>query len=118
MGVTDRQTPTEPPTTPPTASPSTSSAATGGTSPGRPAPGAGTVSWLGPDRPVLRLATAAWLVVNMVNVTIWAAMCVTGLRWENPWWLWSFAPPGAALAALWWITDTVRRGRPDRGGHV
>ncbi|MEV5571333.1 hypothetical protein AB0L06_14880 [Spirillospora sp. NPDC052269] len=74
-------------------------------------PRAGTVSWLGPDRPVLRLLTAAWLVVNMVSVVVWAAICVTGLHWETPWWIWSFAPPGAALAALWWITDTLRKGR-------
>lgn len=75
---------------------------------GRSVPRAATVAWLGPDRPVLRLLTAAWLVVNMVNVTIWAAVCVTGLRWESPWWLWTFAPPGAVLAAVWWITDTRR----------
>ncbi|MCP2338657.1 hypothetical protein [Actinomadura rupiterrae] len=74
----------------------------------RPAGRAGTVSWFGPDRPVLRFITAAWLILNMVNVTVWAAVCVTGLHWESPWWLWTFAPPGAVLAGLWWLTDTKR----------
>ncbi|MFC4906699.1 hypothetical protein [Actinomadura gamaensis] len=72
------------------------------------APRAATVSWFGPDRPVLRFLTAAWLVVNMVNVTVWAAVCVTGLHWESPWWLWTFAPPGALLAGFWWLTDGKR----------
>ncbi|MFC5180811.1 hypothetical protein [Actinomadura harenae] len=69
---------------------------------------AATVAWLGPDRPLLRFLTAAWLIVNMVSVVVWAVLCITGLHWETPWWLWSFAPPGAVLAALWWITDTRR----------
>jgi hypothetical protein len=51
---------------------------------------------------VLRVFTALWLVSSLVNVAIWALVCVTTVSWHYPWWLWVAVPQGAVIVALSW----------------
>lgn len=51
---------------------------------------------------VLRFFTVLWLVSSLVNVAIWALVCVTTFSWHYPWWLWVAVPQGAVIVALSW----------------
>jgi hypothetical protein len=54
------------------------------------------------DHPTLRLLTALWAGITMINFVVWAMVCTISLSWDSPWWLWTFIPGGAVLGALWW----------------
>lgn len=40
-----------------------------------------------------------WLSVSLVNVAIWAVLCVATMSWIYPWWVWVAGPWGAVLLA-------------------
>jgi len=61
------------------------------------------------DRPGLRGLTLAWAAINAVQFVVWAAISVLTLHLGSPWWLWSFAIPGAALAGAWRFTSPNRQ---------
>jgi hypothetical protein len=51
----------------------------------------------------MRVLTTIWLSLSVVNMVIWAILCVTLGDLVYPWWLWVAIPPGSALAVLWWM---------------
>lgn len=57
----------------------------------RPAPTAGEHGHRG--------AVRAWLSVSLVNVAIWAIVCLATMSWIYPWWIWVAGPWGAVLLA-------------------
>ncbi len=46
-----------------------------------------------------RLMWASWASVSLMNVIIWAVICLGTTDWIYPWWVWVAGPWGAALAA-------------------
>jgi hypothetical protein len=48
-----------------------------------------------------RGGTAAWLSVSVLNVVIWALVCVATREWIYPWWIWIAVPWGAVLLMRW-----------------
>jgi hypothetical protein len=64
------------------------------------------------DRRGLRLVTMAWAGINLIHIVIWTITCLVTLHLENPWWIWSFAIPGALLAGAWWYTNPDRQRGP------
>lgn len=46
-----------------------------------------------------RGAVRAWLSVSVVNVAIWAIVCLATMSWIYPWWVWVAGPWGAVLLA-------------------
>ncbi|MQA15630.1 MAG: DUF1707 domain-containing protein [Pseudonocardiaceae bacterium] len=46
-----------------------------------------------------RGAVLAWLSVSLVNVVIWAVVCLATVSWIYPWWVWVAGPWGAVLLA-------------------
>lgn len=63
------------------------------------------------DRRGLRIVTLAWAGLSAVQFVIWAIICVATLHVDGPWWMWSFAIPGALLAGAWWLTSPNRPGQ-------
>jgi hypothetical protein len=49
----------------------------------------------------VRLLTAAWVVGSVVCMLVWAAICISNLDWQSPWWLWTLISPVPVLALLW-----------------
>lgn len=60
-----------------------------------------------------RGAVAAWASVSLINVVIWALVCLFTLGWIYPWWVWIAGPWGAVLLAGW-VGDRVRSAGPQR----
>lgn len=53
------------------------------------------------ERDRMRGGVAAWLGVSVVNLLIWAVVCVATVGWVYPWWVWVAGPWGAVLIARW-----------------
>jgi hypothetical protein len=54
----------------------------------------------------LRVVTWIWLLVNLLQVVIWAAASVIGQHFVNPWWLWTLAVGGVVVGGLWWFAGS------------
>lgn len=54
-----------------------------------------------PERGHGRATLAAWLSLSVINVVIWAVVCLTTWRWIYPWWIWVALPWGAVLFMRW-----------------
>ncbi|QWF77268.1 hypothetical protein [Amycolatopsis sp. CA-230715] len=61
--------------------------------------------------PVRRVVTWVWLGVNVVQIAVWLLMCLIGLHFAPPFWLWSVVGGGLVVAALWLLTESVFRVR-------
>lgn len=61
--------------------------------------------------PVRRVITWVWLGLNVVQIAVWLLMCLIGLHFAPPFWLWSVLGGGLVVAALWWLTESVYRVR-------
>ncbi|MGH3910131.1 MAG: DUF1707 SHOCT-like domain-containing protein [Pseudonocardiaceae bacterium] len=46
-------------------------------------------------------AVGAWLSASVINLVIWAIVCLTTMSWIYPWWLWVAGPWGAVLLIRW-----------------
>jgi hypothetical protein len=66
------------------------------------------------DRPLaVRVLAALWVVLTVVDATIWLLIGVIGGHLGQPWWLLVSVPLGVVALAAWWLTAP----RPtDRGG--
>jgi hypothetical protein len=51
------------------------------------------------ERDGMRGAVGAWLSVSVVNLMIWAVLCLATVGWVYPWWVWVAGPWGAVLLA-------------------
>ncbi|GAA1951159.1 DUF1707 domain-containing protein [Amycolatopsis minnesotensis] len=60
---------------------------------------------------VRRVVTWALLGVNVVQIAVWLLMCVIGLHFAPPFWLWSVVGGGLVVAVLWRLTESVYRVR-------
>jgi hypothetical protein len=58
----------------------------------------------------MRVLTAIWLSLSVVNLMIWGILELTLDTDVYPWWVWVAIPPGSALAVLW----SLGIGRPKR----
>jgi hypothetical protein len=56
----------------------------------------------------LRLVTAAWLAICVVQFLVWVILAVFG-HFDGPWWLWSDIGAGLVVAGLWWLNETYHR---------
>lgn len=67
----------------------------------------------------LRVLSTIWLSVSVLNVVIWALVCLTTGGLVYPWWLWVAAPSGAVLGSVWWMVEGRRpdldNRRPEQG---
>ncbi|GAB3910622.1 hypothetical protein GCM10029964_114890 [Kibdelosporangium lantanae] len=61
-----------------------------------------------PRGQAMRVLTAIWLSLSMVNVTIWLIVCVSTLSFVYPWFIWVLFPPGAVFAVLWSMARSRR----------
>ena len=50
---------------------------------------------------VWRIVGSAWFGVSVLNLLIWAIVCVATASWIYPWWVWVAGPWGAVLLAGW-----------------
>ncbi|HEX3814823.1 MAG TPA: DUF1707 domain-containing protein [Mycobacteriales bacterium] len=57
-------------------------------------------SGISKGRRALHIITMIWLTLSMVNVAIWALVCIGNLSWIYPWWIWVLVPVGTALAVI------------------
>ena len=56
----------------------------------------------------LRIVSAGWLLVCVVQFVIWLVLAGFGhLDW--PWWLWSDLGLGTVVAILWWTNESYHR---------
>jgi hypothetical protein len=53
--------------------------------------------------------TAVWLGVNFIQIVVWVLICVIGLHFANPWWLWSLVGGLIIVGPLWWFADAEFR---------
>jgi Domain of unknown function (DUF1707) len=60
-----------------------------------------------------RAAFAAWASVSLINVMIWALVCLATVSWVYPWWIWVAGPWGAVLLAGW-IGERAKSAKPHR----
>jgi transposase len=56
----------------------------------------------------LRVLTAIWLSLVMVNATIWLIVCLGSWTVVYPWFIWVLFPPGAVYASLWLVARSRR----------
>jgi hypothetical protein len=54
-------------------------------------------------RTTMRVLTAIWLSVSVVNLVIWFMVSLINFDVIYPWFLWPMLPPGAVLGVLWWL---------------
>ena len=64
------------------------------------------------ERDGMHGAAAAWLGVSVVNLLIWAVVCLATVEWVYPWWVWVAGPWGAVLLARWVAGRIAGVGRP------
>lgn len=55
--------------------------------------------WDRRERALRRGTVASWLSASLVNLGIWAAVCVGSAHWVYPWWIWVAGPWGAVILA-------------------
>jgi hypothetical protein len=60
-----------------------------------------------------RAMVAGWLSVSLINLVIWATVCLSRMDWVYPWWIWVVGPLGAVLLAGW-ITERSGGARRQR----
>ena len=48
-----------------------------------------------------RAAVSAWAGASLINLVIWAIVCLSTMSWTYPWWIWVAGPWGAVLLAGW-----------------
>ncbi len=48
-----------------------------------------------------RVTISAWASASLINLMIWAMVCLSTLSWIHPWWIWVAGPWGAVLIARW-----------------
>lgn len=48
-----------------------------------------------------RAMVSAWAGVSLVNLMIWAVVCLSTMSWIYPWWIWVAGPWGAMHFARW-----------------
>lgn len=60
-----------------------------------------------------RAAVTVWVTVSLVNVVIWALVCLFAMGWVYPWWIWVAGPWGAALLTSW-AGERARSAKPPR----
>jgi hypothetical protein len=48
-----------------------------------------------------RIPVSAWATASLINLTIWAVVCLSTMSWIYPWWIWVAGPWGAVLVARW-----------------
>jgi|AntDryMetagUQ889_1029465.scaffolds.fasta_scaffold04207_3 hypothetical protein len=58
------------------------------------------------ERDGMHGAVSIWLSVSVVNLVIWAVVCLATMGWVYPWWVWVAGPWGAVLLARW-VTGRV-----------
>ena len=56
----------------------------------------------------LRIVSAGWLLVCVVQFLIWVILAVFG-HFDGPWWLWSDLGLGLGVAVLWWTNESYHR---------
>ena len=61
----------------------------------RPEPG----PWIAAEVSDRRGAVGVWAFVSMLNMGIWAIVCLATTSWVYPWWMWVAGPWGAVLLA-------------------
>ncbi|RSM69801.1 DUF1707 domain-containing protein [Kibdelosporangium aridum] len=54
-------------------------------------------------RTAMRVLTAIWLSVSVINLVIWLMVSLINFDPAYPWFLWPMLPPGAVLGVLWWL---------------
>src|SRR5262245_18769804 len=54
-------------------------------------------------RTAMRVLTAIWLSISLVNLVIWFMVSLINFDLFYPWFLWPMLPPGAVLGVLWWL---------------
>jgi hypothetical protein len=64
---------------------------------------------------VLRVVTAVWAGVSMIQLATWVLILVIGGSLVNPWWLWTVGIGGAVVGAMWWMAASDRRDREGPG---
>ena len=57
---------------------------------------------------IRRIAGWVWLGASLVQLVVWVLVCVLGHRLVAPWWLWTVAVGGAAVAIVWHVTAPER----------
>lgn len=60
-----------------------------------PEPGPGIAAEVSDRRGAVRV----WAFVSMLNLGIWAIVCLATTSWMYPWWIWVVGPWGAVLLA-------------------
>jgi hypothetical protein len=58
----------------------------------------------------LRVVTALWLGVAVLQFMVWAAVCAVRGSVDSPWWVWEFIGGAIVVGCLRWAS---RRGTPD-----
>lgn len=48
-----------------------------------------------------RSTATAWAGASLINLMIWAVVCLSTMSWIYPWWIWVAGPWGAVLVARW-----------------
>ncbi len=48
-----------------------------------------------------RVTVSAWAGASLINLMIWAVVCLSTVSWIYPWWMWVAGPWGAVLCARW-----------------
>jgi hypothetical protein len=48
-----------------------------------------------------RRTATAWAGVSVINLMIWAVVCLSTMSWIYPWWIWVAGPWGAMLVVRW-----------------
>jgi len=61
-----------------------------------------------PRGQAMRVLTAIWLSLALVNATIWLIVCLGTLSFVYPWFIWVLLPPGAVFAVLWTMARNRR----------
>ncbi|PZS40470.1 MAG: hypothetical protein DLM62_02760 [Pseudonocardiales bacterium] len=48
-----------------------------------------------------RATVSVWAGASLINLMIWAVVCLSTMSWIYPWWIWVAGPWGAMLFARW-----------------
>jgi len=56
-----------------------------------------------------QVVTAVWFALTLVQFVIWVLVCIIGLHFANPWWIWSFVGGLIIVGPLWWFADAEFR---------
>lgn len=59
-----------------------------------------------------RLLAALWLGVSAVEIVVWALVCLIGLEFVFPFWIWTAGIGGAVVCGLWMVTEYEYKADP------